>query len=481
MTEKDLSRALRDSVADVRLSPAVREAVRDEMNGGYPVRRKWTVGLVLAIVLLLATAAAGAWSLSREFFEKTAAIQFESGYYDDWSLEEKRGFVDLMAEYELIEAETAKDLKKQDETALDAWMAARYGINGRTDVIGLMSVVETELGGMEHWSNDTWVWFNELELKIGQLSSWDPYICLTPGEEAVIPEAAIAAAREAVVEQSGMDAAVFEAAQIYWTYQALPTDTARENAWYRIVFKLADGSVTWGEVRKDGTVKLVYGDWMTQEQHEAIEWDSPNPQFDAYLKVEHTYADEHGLELSDEHRWPLEDKKAVAELQEPIIKEALLAGWLDLTPGEVFQTIYGYGVPEGDVIPQEKAVEIVRGALTEKFGLTEELAAYYFEQEVWVDYLTRNASEEGHPVWRITFWCTSREDMAAHGLGDDDHDFSVFVDAVTGAVINSELLEYNVSADPKVQAVQRLLREKGAPANWTDEEWNAYLPWTREN
>lgn len=478
MTEKDLTRALSSSVADVRLSYDAKARIREKTNGGHQLKHKWKAGLVLAIALLLATAVAGAWSLSREFFEKTAALQFESGYYDDWGLDEKRGFVDIMAEYELIDDAAARELKAMPEDALDAWMAARYGVDGRTDTIGLVSVVETELGVMDHWSNDTWTWFTALELRIGQLSSKDPYICVAPGEEAVAPEVAIEAAQKAGALSSGMSEAAFKAAKTYWTYEVLPKDAEREGAKYIIDFEFSDGSVGHAEVRRDGTVATIYGTWTTPEELGAIEWETTH--FDAYVQLWVRYAEEHDLDLSDDHRWSLEDKKALADLQEPIVKEALLANTEELTPGELYQTIYGYGVPGEGVISQEEALEIASGALTEKFGLSQEIAAYYLAQEIWVDYLTRNASDEGHPVWAVVYWYADRDGLEALGLGEDDHSIGMRIDAVTGEVLNNQLLRYDVSADPKVIAMRELLEKKGAPANWTDEEWNEYLPWTRQ-
>lgn len=461
------------------------------------MKHKWKVGLALVIALLLATAVAGAWSLSREFLEKTAVLQFESGYYDDWSLEEKRGFMDIMAEYGLLEGDEAKALKRLSEGDLDAWMAQRYGINGRTDTIGFMSIAEAEMGAMQSWPNETWVWYNDLELRMGCLSSPDGKICVTPGEEAVSPEQALTAAREAVEAQGGPSASELAAANAYWTYETHFEDDAHAFAKYYIRFELGEEDNIWCNVSREGTVERVDGirekaEMIAPETSESAAvnvsasesatgvWDVENPHFYAYLMIQSAYVDEHGLERSKENQWSLEDKKAIADLQEPLVKEGILNNDWGLIPGELFQTIYGYGVPEGDVISQEEAIRIVEDSLTEIFGLSQKAADFYLRQEMWVDYLSRNASDEGHPVWMITYWIMDHEGKRAVGLKDDNRDICIHVDAVTGKVLDSELREYNVSADPKVMAMRELLKTKGAPANWTDEEWYAYLPWPRE-
>lgn len=477
MTEKDLTRVLRGSVADVRLSPSARERILAETNGGYQMKHKWKAGLALVIALLLMTAVAGAWSLSREFFEKTAQLQYESGYYDDWSLEEKRGFVDIMAEYELVDKATAKELKSRDEAGLDEWMAGRYGINGRTDVIGLTSILETEMGEMLYWPNETWVWYNDMELRLGLKTRDDDRICVTPGEEAVIPEAALTAAREALAARDGGPAmSELTGAKAYWTYEVELGDTARENARYYIRFELADGSNLWAEVTRDGTVALTEG---INSRATGV-WDTESPHFDAYLQIELDYAEAHGLRYSDERYWPVADKAAVAALQEELVREAVMANSWELIPGELHQTVYTYGVPDENALPLEDALALARDAIIAIPALPEEAAQLYFELPEIVQYFTRGASDEGHPVWEIFFTCADPEKLAAYDLATDkNREIGVRVDAATGKVLRCEARLYGASEDERVQAVRELLDTKGAPDKWTDEEWTEYLPWPR--
>lgn len=477
MTEKDLARVLRDSVSDVRLSPSVIARIQERTNGGRQMRHKWKAGLVLAIALLLATAVAGAWSLSREFFEKTAELQYESGYYDDWSLEEKRGFVDIMAEYGLVDQDAAKELKRRDEAGLDAWMAERYGVAGRTDVIGLTSILETEMGEMVAWPNETWVWYNDMELRLGLLTREDDMICVTPGEEAVPPETALAAAREAIAARDGGPSmSELAAAKAYWTYEVELGDKARDGARYYIRFELADGANVWVEVERDGTAALPEG----INSRATGEWDTESPHFDAYLRIERDYAEAHGLNCGDELYWSVADKAAVAALQAELVKEAILANSWELIPGELHQTVYTYGVPEEGDLPLEDALALAREAILAIPALPEEAAQLYFEKPEIVQYFTRGASDDGHPVWEIFFTCSDPEKLAAYDLATDkNREIGVRIDAATGRVLRCEARLYGASEDERVQAMRELLDSKGAPANWTEEEWNEYLPWPR--
>ena len=477
MTERDLTRALRNGVADVRLSQEAKARIREQTNGGHQMKYKWKAGLVLAIALLLATAMAGAWSLSREFFEKTAELQVESGYYDDWSLDEKRGFVDIMAEYELVDKAAAKELKGRDEAGLDAWMAERYGVNGRTDVIGLTSILETEMGEMLTWSNETWVWYNDMELRLGLLTREDDMICVTPGEEAVPPEAALAAARESIAaKDGGPSMSDLAAAKAYWTYEVELGDKERDGARYYIRFELADGTNVWAEVERDGTVALTEG---INSRATGV-WDTESPHFDAYLQITLDYAEAHGLSYGDELYWPVADKAAVAALQEEMVREAIMANSWELIPGELHQTVYTYGVPDENALPLEDALALGRDAILAIPALPEEAAQLYFEQPEIVQYFTWGASDDGHPVWEIFFTCSDPEKLAAYDLAtDQNREIGVRIDAVTGKVLRCEARPYGASKDERVMAVRELLDTKGAPDHWTDEEWNDYLPWPR--
>ena len=469
MTEKDLIRVLRDSVDDVRLSPSARENIRIKTNGGHSMKSKWKVGLVLAIALLLATAMAGAWSLSREFFEKTAELQYESGYYDDWSLEEKRGFVDIMAEYGLVDKAMTRELKDRNEEALDAWMADRYGINGRTDVIGLTSIAEKELGEMLYWPNETWVWFNQIELRMGQLSSLDPRICVTPGEEAVTPEEAIRAAQEAIEADGGPSVQELKAAKVYWTYEIMVDDEARENARYYIRFELADGSNLWAEVLRNGTVEVLEGISLSGDARQDGQTETLTERIWA---IERTYRDDNGL--SDYwYGWSLEDRAALAELQAPLYREAILQGDEALSIGGIHAMVYTYGTPDEKAIPQEQAQALARQAIVDS-GLPEDVAAHYVNDGHPYYYYTRGAAPDGHPAWEFGFWY-DEEDTKGQALS-----LSVQIDAWTGETLQCTARTLAPISDARVEAVLTLLEQKGAPDNWTDEEWNEYLPWPRE-
>ena len=193
-------RALRQRIAGL---PAEREKT---------MKKKTGLALVLAAALLLALAATAlaAFAASQGFFADVARIQLEGGYYDGWTLGEKEQVVRLMKENGILTDAQAWDaaLRETDaqkrETALDALFAARYGVNGRTDVIGVDSILIKEKGPLETWSMEDKAWYSAMLEDIGLLGS-DAEVYMLPDEDAISVQEAERIAREAVISAYGME------------------------------------------------------------------------------------------------------------------------------------------------------------------------------------------------------------------------------------------------------------------------------------
>lgn len=193
-------RALRQRIAGL---PAEREKT---------MKKKTGLALVLAAALLLALAATAlaAFAASQGFFADVARIQLEGGYYDGWTLGEKEQVVRLMKENGILTDAQAWDaaLRETDaqkrETSLDALFAARYGVNGRTDVIGVDSILMKEKGPLETWSMEDKAWYSAMLEDIGLLGS-DAEVYMLPEEDAISVQEAERIAREAVISAYGME------------------------------------------------------------------------------------------------------------------------------------------------------------------------------------------------------------------------------------------------------------------------------------
>lgn len=197
---------------DMRLRLSSLSLQREERR----VKKKIGAGFAFAMLLMvLAATALAAYAVTQGFFAGVASIQLQSGYYDGWTLEEKEEVIRLMREYGIVSDMTDWDtaLAEKDEArreaALDALFAERYGINGRTDVIGLTSILSAELGDMETWDMERKAWYTQLLLDAGLLYG-DDDASFMPGEDAIPVEEAIAAAKEAVIAAYGLESGALD-------------------------------------------------------------------------------------------------------------------------------------------------------------------------------------------------------------------------------------------------------------------------------
>lgn len=92
---------------DAAFERELRQRIRGLPQGkeSQYMRRKTGLAVLLAALLAIALAATAlaAFAVSHGFFEEVARVQLESGYYDDWSLEDKEAIVRLMEENGILE------------------------------------------------------------------------------------------------------------------------------------------------------------------------------------------------------------------------------------------------------------------------------------------------------------------------------------------------------------------------------------------
>lgn len=241
MTEQELRTALKRSLSDelpVETRRAVLMRIRERKEP--VVKNKLSVALILVLVLTLLSTVALAVTLSRQYFEDVAKLQFESGWYEDWGLQEKLAMVDILQEYGLISEEQAKEM--DDEESIDAFMIERYGVEGsdRIDTIGIYSILDKELGEIHTWSLEQKAWYTDMMIRVGLLTrNNDDDIFAMPEASDIQPDQAIALAKAAVIEGYGLQPNALDAHQIDVSFETHASDWERKDLHYNIHF--------WGE------------------------------------------------------------------------------------------------------------------------------------------------------------------------------------------------------------------------------------------
>jgi len=404
-------------------------------KGEVIVKKKLSVGFVIIMVVLLSSMVALAWSLSYQYFEDVAQIQTTNGYYDDWGWEEKQKMVDTMLEYGLITETEAAELSTEE--AVDAYMIEHYGINGRTDVIGLWSILETELGPINTWSLEQKAWYTEMQSESGLLTeNSDDNIYALPEKDDIQPEEAIAIAQTAIIEAYGLEADALDSHQVDISFETHASDWERENLHYNISF--------WGEnvkyytcsVTSDGKIMDSTMDKTcmspAEQVQEKLQFANEND-LEA-IALFQQYATEHIADgIYNFDFWPLEDKKAVTDMLRPVILENMAENpdYADQT--RIFWATHYYGLPDEKAISQEKVIEIAKSQLTTTFGLNDNQAALLGKVGLFYE-----VTDPENPLWKVTLRLNDGTGEEAMAIGlNIGGTYRAFINAYTGKVIET--------------------------------------------
>ncbi len=392
----------------------------------YPMRKKLSVGMMVAIALMIAAlATALAFMLPHVFFEKVATMQFESGYYEDWSLKEKLQLLSLMREYEvpLSKDKTAFILDEskpeaEREKALDEIMSERYGVNGRIDVITLDGILIKEKGPMTQWTLEDKAWYTQMMTDSGLLG-FDECINSLPGKDDITREKAIEIARKAYIDAFGWAEDALDGHNICVDFSIHRDFVDKFDPYYIVTFYTnnAPEGVS-GYMQCD-----VARDGRVMDSSDEAHWNSPSPAEEA---------EEYRKEKEKQAQAQQDFDKLVAERGPvqtwTIGQKAAVAAW------PVAGVNAFWGAPLETDISIEAAIEAAQKALQEKYPVADELSGY----TVWADYVTGiNANTGGSitsegtelppPPYYIVYF-------AAPGHAYDISDYAVVVQPQDGYV-----------------------------------------------
>lgn len=395
------------------------------------VKKKVSVAFVLILIVLMSTVAALAWTLSRQYFEDVAQLQASGGYYDDWGVEDKQRMVRILLEHGLIDEQEAAALNTEEE--MDAFMLKLYGIDEKSDTIGLWAILEKEMGPVSSWSLEDRAWYTEMQKAAGlQSDVTDEAVYAVPEAENIQPDEAIAIAQNAIIETFRLDDHALDQHQIEIYFQSYPDDEYKEMH-YDISFR--------GETYADFYSCSVTKDGQIMDHSMGESYDSPAES----VKKKQQFLLENDLEISalfseyaQEHIdgdlgfafWPLEDKRNVTDMLRPVILEnmAETPGYSDQT--KIFWATHFYGMPDERAISQEKAVGIAREQLTSTFGLTAKQTLLFDKIGVFYE-----VTDPVAPLWKINLRIgEQREGAAVEGLSLNVN-YRVVINAYTGQVL----------------------------------------------
>lgn len=201
-----VQQAIEHSLSGIQDDPWMAQRVLNmahqmQTEGGIIVKKKLSTGFALMMaVRLLAVTALAATLLWQDVGEKVAPMESQNGYYDTWNTEAKTALIKTL--YDLGEVKDDPDVEKvlsstdmpdSEKNALCDSIMSAY-VNGSSDTVSLLSVLEKLHGDMSTWPAEDKIWYNQLLEANGMLTAEDTNYVL-PLEGQVNQEQAIDAAR----------------------------------------------------------------------------------------------------------------------------------------------------------------------------------------------------------------------------------------------------------------------------------------------
>lgn len=424
--------------------PSLHDRIMNEIKGEPVMKKKLSLSLVVVLCILLFSVVALAATLSHRYFEEVAQLHFESGYYDDWGWPEKQAMVRILKAYDLLGEKEAAGMT--DESRVDAYMIDRYGVNGRSDTIGLWAILEKELGPQNTWSLEQKAWYTQMLIDVGLLTEKsDDAIHALPGEGDISPEEAAAIAKAAIMDANGLNEQELDGYEMSLSFETHASDWDRSSLHYEVAFR--GESFYSCAVSRDGRIMESAADegylspWEQAAQRKQLANDNDREA----IELLQAYVQAH--ELWDPFLlWPLEHKKALTDELRPVILENMEKNpdYNDQT--RIFWATHAYGLPDDKAIPQAKAEALAREQLTAAFNLTQEQAQQVDTAGFFYDVTDT-------PQWKVSL-AVRKNRQEAKQLGmDTAHQWRVVLDAYTGKVLETCLASPNENTPEGAAAV----------------------------
>ena len=203
------------------------------------VKKKLSVALVFAIVLVLAAGVALAVVMSlRDTGRQVVQNEQVDGYYSEWPVEKKVSLVNALVE--LGHTERTTDIEKlltgalaQDETirVADEVMVAFTGVE--VSEISFMEIMQAAWGSFEKWTHEEQAWYSQLMVDMN-LQGEDHTLYVEP--TGPVDEAgAIAVAKREIARVFGVDESALDAYDVTTSFQVPerpdPAPNAKQAYW----------------------------------------------------------------------------------------------------------------------------------------------------------------------------------------------------------------------------------------------------------
>lgn len=479
MKDKRIKEGLDEALCDIVVSARQHGCIMDDIRGGKKMKKKTTVGFVLAMLMVFTIATSLALTVSAIVRSNMAQVvdMEKQGLLDRWALEDKEKFIRLMEKFEiemdvrLLEELNAEGASREERDMIaNQLIDAAYG-----EQMALPDYIDQpeEYDEQRVYAPDLYVIFSDLwrretpdatedeietafDLWVNEEQVYQPITWEEPEDEADVSEAEI---KEIFIsylsdvlsfsgnerEHSVINAeylpehrlwkASYTISEEYVRPQAI--EYLRETAQYDAETKVFEQSVWYTST----------GRLLGYNSFEEYEFDQLIPR-SAYPGIDKT-----GNSYKAFFRATVEEKAGFSQRWKPVV-DAWLAEhpefekrfdqelWLDTT---YILTRHEYGLPSEHTVSQEQAYEAARAAYlnsdlddvsADMIDLRCEVGLYY------------DITDIDTPLWKISF------DSYHSHEGESKAGYHVIINALTGEVID----EYALTSDIRNGDIITLVR-----------------------
>lgn len=458
MDKQKIQQAMDKGFAPLHFTPRMQAEVLSVVKGEKKLKRKLSVGFVLAVVLIVTVLTAVAVVSIRETGRKMALLEQEVGLYEDWSTDNKVQIVtDLMEAGYIPETKERLALREGALTKEDAQRVADEAIAALTGeearYASFLSVMQAIWGPFEEWSEEQQAWYSTTSLEAGANMEGKTVFVQPTGP--ITREQALSIARKALAKGYHVEESMLDGYRVTQSYQipefAAPGD--RQAYWY-ILFD------SWNTGMKEEDIPFAaYDLFVHPETGELLETVEDTLARRAEQKALHQHPLRLAIKAFDEEtgedksflNWSIENKAKWTKDMAPQIK-AFMADNPDKVDmmfnwEEQASTAYLYGLPDGQALPQDKALALGKEALQKEYNLSDqEMALLRAGKPDPMAGAAYDITDPTRHVWKFLLTLPTQYDSDAQAAaqvkalyGNQQHNriFKVEMDARTGEVLKT--------------------------------------------
>ena len=432
-----------------------------EAKGGKKVKRKLSVVMILAIMLLILTVTAIAATLMWEkYVVDLKKREQNQGQYADWEIKTKQDLIKSLMEMGYVQE---SDLTRQlfDSTI------SREKQEGIADEIMLMLTKQTDAkeinadiityaiyGPESTWTAEQRVWWQQVTNMFRKVKD-NPDTLVLSEKGDLSEERAISIAKETILKAYELPKEMLDKARpvanLYvtkerpdyrrWDIQFQIYEDGKPDYLQRVYTAVVDMS---GKVIADPDVGIDLPQGFVQPT--GVTRGRPTSLLFQTIDALALQANERPFRV-----WPLELKAEYSEKVAPAVQDIIESG--DLTPlvngngpdlSVIASSMFTYGLPNEKDMAQSDAMELAVQTLIQSYSLDSEAIAMYDDISVYYD-----ITDPDLPLWKFLFTANIASDLF-HTR------YKVEMNSQTGVITKTDVIEFRKALDQDLEYVLRL-------------------------